>query len=418
MRPESMRPRDEPRMARRALAYMLVGSKGMPEAAQELMPHLSTLLRLLGTPAYWAWQTLRLVLFVVLMLPLFLPPWFAYACSSTIRKGVRYGPSVRHGLDIFLPLGPDGKAARRRRRHLRRPARESDGGGDGDDGSASVASIGNRVQSDMSSSGGGGGSAGSGGGGSSSGDDGSDGSGGGDGSDGGDGSGGCDGGRGCPVVIFVSGGAWIIGYRMWGFLLGLALQRAGVLCVCVDYRNFPQAGMPSMVDDVAAACAWVRNHIGAYGGDPTNLSLVGQSAGAHLTALHLLRLVDSQPAMRSASTTAAPAAACGYRRWIGARRVPPPPSLACYFTAVMSRQCRARATRATHMSSPCASDPRLTPHVTPVTRGRHAPQASRAHSTWLRSRRSLSRAASHRGCSMRSCAVIVRRAARQRCWSA
>lgn len=46
-----------------------------------------------------------------------------------------------------------------------------------------------------------------------------------------------------------------------------------------------------MVDDVAAACAWVAQHTSRLGGDVQNISLVGQSAGAHLTALLLLRTV-------------------------------------------------------------------------------------------------------------------------------
>ena len=37
-----------------------------------------------------------------------------------------------------------------------------------------------------------------------------------------------------PIVIFVTGGAWIIGYRMWGMLMGFALQRRGIMCICVD----------------------------------------------------------------------------------------------------------------------------------------------------------------------------------------
>ena len=30
-----------------------------------------------------------------------------------------------------------------------------------------------------------------------------------------------------PVVVFVSGGAWTIGYKAWGALLGIGLQRHG-----------------------------------------------------------------------------------------------------------------------------------------------------------------------------------------------
>lgn len=174
--------------------------------------YLKELLWYLGTPLVWGWQLVRLLMFVLVLLPFFLPPTFRYVVSRHVHKAVRYGPSVRHAVDIYVPeaigVPPSATAV-----------------------------------------------------------------------------------RGAPVIVFVSGGAWIIGYRMWGFLMGLALQRRGILCVSVDYRNFPQSRIPEMVDDVACACAWVHEHIGSYGGDPANVSLVGQSAGAHVSALLLLRLV-------------------------------------------------------------------------------------------------------------------------------
>ncbi len=45
--------------------------------------------------------------------------------------------------------------------------------------------------------------------------------------------------KGNPVVILVSGGAWIIGYKSWSALLGISLRRLGIVCVTPDYRNFP-----------------------------------------------------------------------------------------------------------------------------------------------------------------------------------
>ena len=42
-----------------------------------------------------------------------------------------------------------------------------------------------------------------------------------------------------PVVLYVTGGAWIIGYKAWGALLARALARAGVITVSPDYRNWP-----------------------------------------------------------------------------------------------------------------------------------------------------------------------------------
>ena len=36
------------------------------------------------------------------------------------------------------------------------------------------------------------------------------------------------------------GGAWTIGYKAWGALLGRRLCEQGVMVACLDYRNFPQ----------------------------------------------------------------------------------------------------------------------------------------------------------------------------------
>lgn|SRR3990167_10465824 len=47
-------------------------------------------------------------------------------------------------------------------------------------------------------------------------------------------------GRPCPVVVFISGGAWIIGYKAWGALLSKVLIQMGIVVVNPDYRNFPQ----------------------------------------------------------------------------------------------------------------------------------------------------------------------------------
>ena len=95
-------------------------------------------------------------------------------------------------------------------------------------------------------------------------------------------------GPGAPVVIFVAGGAWVIGYKAWGVPLGRALSLHGVLTVAPDYRNCPHCGVDGMVADVDRAVAWCRAHVAEYGGDPKRMVLVGQSAGAHLCALVLL----------------------------------------------------------------------------------------------------------------------------------
>ncbi|XP_059452800.1 isoprenylcysteine alpha-carbonyl methylesterase ICME-like [Corylus avellana] len=91
-----------------------------------------------------------------------------------------------------------------------------------------------------------------------------------------------------PVVIFVTGGAWIIGYKAWGSLLGQQLAERDILVACLDYRNFPQGTISDMVKDVSQGISFVCNHIAEYGGDPNRIYLMGQSAGAHISACALV----------------------------------------------------------------------------------------------------------------------------------
>jgi hypothetical protein len=54
-------------------------------------------------------------------------------------------------------------------------------------------------------------------------------------------------------------------------------------------RNFPQGSVGDMVADVSTGIEWVLLNIGEFGGDPERVYVVGQSAGAHLSALAILR---------------------------------------------------------------------------------------------------------------------------------
>lgn len=95
--------------------------------------------------------------------------------------------------------------------------------------------------------------------------------------------------EGRPIVIFVTGGAWIIGYKAWGALLGKRLSEEGIITVLLDYRNFPQARVDTMCEDTHRGIAWTISNANTIGGNPHNVHLVGQSAGAHLCSLALIR---------------------------------------------------------------------------------------------------------------------------------
>ncbi|KAJ0900534.1 putative alpha/beta hydrolase-3 [Helianthus annuus] len=91
-----------------------------------------------------------------------------------------------------------------------------------------------------------------------------------------------------PVIAFITGGAWVIGYKAWGSLLGLHLSGTDVIVACIDYRNYPKATISEMVEDASRGISYVCNNITEYGGDPNRIYLMGQSAGAHIAACALV----------------------------------------------------------------------------------------------------------------------------------
>jgi len=125
-----------------------------------------------------------------------------------------------------------------------------------------------------------------------------------------------------PVVIFVSGGAWIIGYKMWGWIMGQLFQRQGVLFIAPDYRNFPEATVPTMVEDINVAVHWILNNLEALGGDPDNVTLMSQSAGAHLSIMAVIEQAVQEAAAPASSDASDAVALPGWSlesltRWVG-----------------------------------------------------------------------------------------------------
>jgi acetyl esterase/lipase len=108
-----------------------------------------------------------------------------------------------------------------------------------------------------------------------------------------------------PVMIYIHGGAWIIGdKREQGLPMLYELARRGWVCVTINYRLSPKATWPDHIVDCKMAVAWVHEHIGEYGGDPRFVAVSGGSAGGHLSALVALTSGDPnfQPGFEDADT--------------------------------------------------------------------------------------------------------------------
>jgi len=101
--------------------------------------------------------------------------------------------------------------------------------------------------------------------------------------------------QGAPVMVYIHGGAWVMGEkREQGKPMMYELVTRGWVCVAINYRLSPRATWPAHIVDAKKAMAWVKGHIGEYGGDPSFVAVSGGSAGGHLCALLALTAGDPQ----------------------------------------------------------------------------------------------------------------------------
>ncbi|WP_331766561.1 carboxylesterase/lipase family protein [Embleya sp. NBC_00896] len=105
-----------------------------------------------------------------------------------------------------------------------------------------------------------------------------------------------------PVMVWLHGGAFLTGSGSDPVFDGVRLaERHDVVVVTINYRlgafgflylgellgaDYERSGNVGLLDQ-RAALAWVRDNIAGFGGDPGNVTVFGQSAGAWSIAAHL-----------------------------------------------------------------------------------------------------------------------------------
>ena len=104
-----------------------------------------------------------------------------------------------------------------------------------------------------------------------------------------------------PVMVFIHGGGYILGSSATPIYDGAALARRGCVYVSVNYRlgalgcmdlsalSTPEHPIDSnlYLRDLVMALRWVRDNVAVFGGDPDNVTIFGESAGAHAVAMLL-----------------------------------------------------------------------------------------------------------------------------------
>lgn len=89
-----------------------------------------------------------------------------------------------------------------------------------------------------------------------------------------------------PVLVWIHGGGYKGGSPASPWYDGFAFNRDGIVTVTISYRLgfdgfgwIPDAPHNRGLLDQIAALEWVRDNIAAFGGDPANVTIGGQSAG-------------------------------------------------------------------------------------------------------------------------------------------
>lgn len=90
-----------------------------------------------------------------------------------------------------------------------------------------------------------------------------------------------------PVMVFIHGGAWVGGTSDCPAYDGTSFARNGVVLISINYRMGIEGVLPLQgaatnicLRDMIAALKWVQTNAEIFGGDPSNVTVFGESAGA------------------------------------------------------------------------------------------------------------------------------------------
>jgi para-nitrobenzyl esterase len=125
--------------------------------------------------------------------------------------------------------------------------------------------------------------------------------------------------HGAPVMVWIHGGALWGGANRDPLQDGARLARQGIVVVSINYRLGPlgwlahpalsaesprgTSGNYGLMDQIAAL-RWVKDNIRAFGGDPANVTIAGESAGG-LTVMYLMAAPQARGLFAKAITQSA-----------------------------------------------------------------------------------------------------------------
>lgn len=87
------------------------------------------------------------------------------------------------------------------------------------------------------------------------------------------------------TLVYVHGGSWMHGDKSEAAMFAHLMTSLDYLVVSINYRLYPPARWPSMIEDVKCAIRSLRAHASEYNLDPNRIAAIGPSAGGHLVSL-------------------------------------------------------------------------------------------------------------------------------------
>lgn len=88
----------------------------------------------------------------------------------------------------------------------------------------------------------------------------------------------------CPLIVFVTGGGFIMAPRNNLPQIRMRLAQAGYVVASIEYRVAPLGRFPQPLEDVKSAIRWLRAHADKFNIDPERVGVLGNSAGGYLSA--------------------------------------------------------------------------------------------------------------------------------------
>jgi acetyl esterase/lipase len=86
--------------------------------------------------------------------------------------------------------------------------------------------------------------------------------------------------EGSPIIIYLHGGGFVIGcVKFYETVLTSLALYTGCIVIGVDYRKAPEHKFPAAPEDCLEATRWIIQNGKKYGGDPTKICVMGDSAG-------------------------------------------------------------------------------------------------------------------------------------------